>query len=135
MMNSKSKLYAKTIQLYLFKVVLFFSVCAFSGFNTEFQSTYLEPIRTELIESKNYDVPSRLYKIQQNITKGISKRFLLGLSFCHYSWTILNLEHSLAVNYKSICEKLLSYEYTDIKFSIKTFPRSSKDEMLSFPLI
>lgn len=127
-MNFKSKYHQKTIQLCLLKVVLFFSVCAFSGFNGLPQSTYLKSVKTELVDSTTNESTSRLFNIKKGRNKVISFKFLLGISSYNHYWILLNFDTSLSTAYKSICNKFLSYHYTHIELLTKAIPLSSEDE-------
>lgn len=136
MLDIKSKCHNKTIQLCLFKVALFFSVFTFSGYTGQAQSApQLESITTELVESRNYTQSSNLYRLKNSFNKIDSIKFLLNLLSFNYSWTLLNINESIIIEYKSICKEYLSYKFNFLKLPTKVLLPSSKDEFLSFSII
>lgn len=136
MTGTKSIYHKKTIQLCLVKVVLFFSVCAFSGFSGQVQSIHPQSVRTELLEARrNKDSSFKLFQFQQNLDETSHTKLRLNLVLYNHPWNLLNFSRSLAIEYKSICKKSFSYKYSYIQLPTKILSPSPEDEMPSFSLI
>lgn len=129
MKEIKFKYCKNTAQLWLLKVAFFFSVFAFSGFNEKIQDIYLESVRTELVETRNYSSAFKINNFPRGIGYITSTALLFDLKSYNYSWVLLNFNHSQIIKYRSISKKSLSYNFRFIKLPIKTFPSSSEDDL------
>lgn len=134
MKSTRNKYYKTTIQLLLLKVVLFFYVFSFSGYNQQIQHSYLEPIQNELVLLKKYR-SSSIISYQKFIRELITSRSILALKTSKYSWIISNTNRLLSVNYKSIHKRKFSYNSIYIKLPIKIFPSSDDDNSFPFPIV
>lgn len=126
MIKVKNKYRNSSIELWLVKVILLFSVFCFSGFNKELQYAFLETEKTELVELRKEKVSYSLKEITQSSGKIISTSFRKALKTIN-DWALLNFNQIQIVQYKAVVQKFLTYS-TILKLPIKKLPLPSEEK-------
>lgn len=131
MKEEKIKYQQNDLRLWLVRLVMFFSVFAFSGFNEKIQSAFHETDKTELVEKTkdrsifNLNHPSHT---QLNIpfTKGLNNWSVVNAFALHH------FQNLVIIKYKAALKLTLAYKISFIKLPIKRLLPSSSDEFSSF---
>ncbi len=127
MQETKLNFNQNVIRLCLFKVALFFSVFAFSGFNEKIQNSFQESTKTELVQSRNFKSVFSLNSFtNKHLTTPFSE-FNLEIKPYH-SYALLYFKKNVIIKHKVALKKTLSYDFFSIKLPIKTSLSSSSDE-------
>lgn len=114
-------------QFCLFKIALLFSVFAFSSFNVQVNYTFLESVRTELIDLRDDQLLSSIKSFPKANSKFSSAESIFDFK-SPYSWVLSPLSQSLLVEYKSINKEFFTYKNTSLKLLLKAISSSNEDE-------
>ena len=127
MEKTKFKYNQNTVQFWVLQVAFIFSVFAFSGFNENIQDSLQESNTTELVESRSFQADLGL----NTFTSNHLAIPLAGVQFDvkpYDSYTLLHFKKTIAVQYKAILQKNLSYSFSSMKLLFKIVRSSSLDE-------
>ncbi len=127
MKKTKFKYNQNTVQFWVLQVAFIFSVFAFSGFNKNIQDSLQGSNTTELVESRSFQVGLHL----NTFTNDHLAIPLTGIQFDvkpYDSYALLHFKKTIAVQYKAILQKNLSYSFSSMKLLFKIVRSSSLDE-------
>lgn len=125
MFKIKYKYNKEIIQLWSLKVALFFSVFAFSGFNTQIRNTFLESTKTELVESRDSQPIFSLKHFTHQVSIAAFK-----WDYKNDIWALSIFNQSTEVKYQSLQKLRLSYTFSSVNLPIKMPVLPTEDSVI-----
>ncbi len=119
------------LRLWILKVVLFFSVFAFTGYNTYVQSTLPLSVETELVESQGSTTlfsPNDIVSGQQEST--ISSFY--SDDYSYRFWSLRYYNHSIKLQYLTALTEVLTFSIPSVHMPFMVCVFYTDDEDVSF---